>query len=129
MVGFVGDIPHTWVGSAFILSFYSLFAYERGDTLVVAPALDRAWIESDEGVTVDDLHTRWGGLGYTCKREGDVITLSITRAPAAPGGLVLCPPSGGPYDLYLDGSTLTPGPDGRVVVPSARTTVEFRVRD
>ncbi len=129
MVGFVGDIPHTWVGSAFILSFYSLFAYERGDTLVVAPALDPAWIQSEEGVSVEDLHTRWGGLSYTCKREGDVITLLIKRAPAAPGGLVLCPPIGGAYDLYKDGEPLTPGPDGRVVVPSAPTTVEFRVRD
>ena len=46
---FIGDMPHTWVGSSFILAVRSMFAYEReaDHALVLAAGLPLAWVMSD----------------------------------------------------------------------------------
>src|SRR5438874_3103532 len=62
---FIGDMPHTWVGTDFVRSVLDMLAYERErDTaLVVAAGVPASWL-ADSGVAVRGLHTRWGTLGY-----------------------------------------------------------------
>ncbi len=120
--GFVGDIPHTWVGSAFILSLHALFAFERGDTLVIAPGVDPEWIRSEEGVGVERLATRWGVLAYSYRGDGDRAVLTIRSAPEAPGGLIVGPPAGGSYSALVDGLP-TPLEKGATITLSAEPHV------
>ncbi|MBC7185671.1 MAG: discoidin domain-containing protein [Calditrichaeota bacterium] len=75
---FIGDMPHTWVGSDFIRSVRAVFAYEDdGGNLVLAAGIPAAWLEAPGGVEVEDLPTYFGLLSYTARREGKVLRLSI----------------------------------------------------
>ena len=67
---FIGDMPHTWVGTDYARAVLSMFAYERerDSSVVVAAGIPAAWV-ADYGVVVRGLRTRWGPLGYTLQRE------------------------------------------------------------
>jgi hypothetical protein len=69
---FIGDMPHTWVGSSFIHSVRSLFAYERESdgALVIAAGLPSTWTMAESGVGVKRLPTHYGVLNYTLHSDG-----------------------------------------------------------
>ncbi|HLF97829.1 MAG TPA: discoidin domain-containing protein, partial [Methylococcaceae bacterium] len=91
--GHIGDIPHTWISAEYILSLLSLFAYERAEdqALVLGAGIWPEWLDSEEGVAVRGLPTRYGVLDYRFGRDADgglVLRLSgALREP--PGGIVL----------------------------------------
>ncbi len=91
--GFIGDMPHSWVGSDFIRSALDLFAYENDEgTLVIGAGIDESWL--DAGVSIDNLSTHAGRLGYTMKRSGDTVSVDFLRAPA--GAVIIRSPLSGP---------------------------------
>ena len=53
---FIGDMPHTWVGSDFVRSVLDMFAYEReaDSSLVVGAGIPESWVMEKPGVTVRD---------------------------------------------------------------------------
>lgn len=86
---FLGDLPHTWVGSDFIRSFLDLFAYERDSdqALMLAAGVPDEWIR--EGVSVKGMPTPWGLLDYSLKAEGDSVRLRVGGGlTVPPGGIV-----------------------------------------
>ena len=93
---FIGDMPHTWVGSTFILSVRSMFAYEReaDQALVLAAGLPSDWINSDSGVRVKRLPTHYGVLSYTLRAEGpNTLRFRLSGdLSLPPGNIVLQPP-------------------------------------
>ncbi|MES2123258.1 MAG: discoidin domain-containing protein [Gemmatimonadota bacterium] len=96
---FIGDLPHTWVGSDFLRSAADLFVYEResDSALVLAQGISDAWL-GGSGVVVRNLSTWWGPLNYTARRVGlnrvEVEIKAGTRIP--PGGLLLYVPGSWP---------------------------------
>jgi hypothetical protein len=88
---FIGDMPHGWVASDFIRAVLDLFAYEReaDHALVLAAGVPSEWLEGS-GVTVRDLRTPYGLLGYSLKKTAGRLVLQVgggSRVP--PGGVVL----------------------------------------
>lgn len=106
---FIGDLPHTWVGSDYIRSILDLFAYEddRTKTLVVGAGIPRAWLEEEPGVSVQGLSTGYGilDLRMHLAPQGLTVRLSgLDRIP--PGGIIVRPPlSQPPRHPQLSGST------------------------
>jgi len=51
---FIGDMPHTWVGSDFLRSVRSMFVYERerDNALVVGAGIPESWVRDPAGVAV-----------------------------------------------------------------------------
>lgn len=92
---FVGDMPHAWIASDYVRSALDLFAYDRDadGAVVLAAGVQPAWLEGD-GITVHDLRTPYGRLGYTLKAKNGKATLTLTQPIHPPGGLVLSLPSG-----------------------------------
>jgi hypothetical protein len=94
---FIGDLPHTWVGSDFVRSVLDLLAYEResDSALVIGAGVPMAWL-AGSGVVVRNLHTRWGPLSYSMRGDRERATLEIEdsglRLP--PGGIVVEGPLG-----------------------------------
>ncbi len=66
---FIGDMPHSWVGSDFINAFRAMFAYEIDDepSLVVGGGIRDRWVI--EGVAVRDLPTHYGKLSFSIKTQ------------------------------------------------------------
>ncbi len=98
--GFIGDMPHTWVGSDFIRSALDLFVYEHGDTLVIGAGIDEKWL--DAGVSIDGVSTHFGKVSYSMKRVGKEIVVEMPLMPTPPGGIVVKSPTGG-KDVVLAG--------------------------
>ncbi len=67
---FIGDMPHTWVGSDFIQSVRTMFLYEdeARQSLVIGAGLGREWIESGEGMSVTGMPTYYGPVSYSFKK-------------------------------------------------------------
>jgi hypothetical protein len=88
--GWIGDMPHTWVGAGFINSFLTMLAYEResDDALVLAAGVPLGWLEGGQTVGIRNLRTAHGPLSYRLVREGGSLILAVedgVRTP--PGGL------------------------------------------
>ena len=89
--GFVGDMPHTWVGSDFIRSALDFFAYEDDGALILAAGIAPEWAR--QGVRVENLSTHHGLLTYAIDGHRLRIESGI-RVP--PNGIVVRSPFGGP---------------------------------
>lgn len=77
--GFVGDIPHTWVGSDFINAIRTLFVYENefDESLVLGSALYQDWIDAPDGMSIENLPTYYGEISYSVKKENNSYKISI----------------------------------------------------
>lgn len=62
---YIGDMPHTWVGSDYINAFRAMFVYEIDDAreLVLGAGLKDEWVIS--GLSVRKLATHFGMLSYS----------------------------------------------------------------
>jgi len=78
--GYVGDMPHTWVGSDFVNAIRSMFVYENemDESLVLAAALYQDWIDNPKGMSVENLPTYYGEVSYSIKKDGNKYTFDIT---------------------------------------------------
>jgi len=77
---FIGDMPHTWVGSDFINAVRTMFVYENeyDQSLVLASALYQDWIDSPEGMSVENLPTYYGEISYSIKKDQEKYVFSIS---------------------------------------------------
>ena len=97
---FIGDMPHTWIGSGYIRAVRALFAYEREDdgALVLAGGIPITWMTDGVPVGVRRLPTHYGVLSYTLRRDGPA-TLRVRLSGdlgVPPGGIIVQPPLPGP---------------------------------
>lgn len=115
---FIGDMPHTWVGSDFIRSALDLFAYERADgALVIGAGVPEAWVGTDPGVRLRNLRTPHGRLDLDMHAAGTSVRVEIGGELRPPGGIVVRTPLDRPIRrALLDGRTLPLGTDRREVV-------------
>jgi hypothetical protein len=76
---FIGDMPHTWVGSDFINAIRSMFVYENeaDESLVLASALYQDWIDSPPGMSIENLPTYFGEISYSIKKNNEKYIFSI----------------------------------------------------
>ncbi len=95
--GFIGDMPHAWIASDFILSVLDMFAYRRSadSAMVLAAGIPAAWL-GGEGVAIAGLRTPWGRLDYSLRRVRGLLRLRIDSGAVPPGGFVLPWPYAGP---------------------------------
>ncbi len=73
-------MPHTWVGSDFINAIRSMFVYENeyDETLILASALYQDWIDSPQGMSVENLPTYYGEISYLIKKDQNKYHFSIS---------------------------------------------------
>jgi F5/8 type C domain len=120
---FIGDMPHTWVGSDFIRSILDLFAYERAedDALVVGAGVPEAWVREAPGVELSGLRTYFGPLSLRMRAEGQTVRVRVgggVRVP--PGGIVLRTPLERPIRrATVNGRRAAVSADGTEVVVRA----------
>ena len=71
MPRFIGDMPHTWIGSDYINAIRSMFVYENeyDETLVLAAALYQDWIDTPTGMSIENIPTYYGDISYSIKKE------------------------------------------------------------
>lgn len=125
---FLGDMPHTWVGSDFLRAVVSMLAHVDGDTLVLAAGVPSKWIEELPGVELRGLSTELGLLDLRLRgdsRQWSVRVGGNARVPA--GGVRLdLPLDRPPRAVEVDGRALDPVPSGPLRLDHLPTTVTLR---
>lgn len=86
--GFIGDMPHTWVGSDFISALRSFFVYEdeQRQALIIGAGLYKEWIDGPEGMRVQNLPTFYGTLNYQIKRQKNAYRVELKGSVKLPKG-------------------------------------------
>jgi hypothetical protein len=84
---FIGDMPHTWVGSDYIKLVRTMLVHEKDGALELGLGIPADWLESEEGVAIERFPTEFGLLGYSAKREHGVTTVRFSGEASAPGGI------------------------------------------
>ncbi len=124
--GHLGDVPHTWIASEYMLAFASLFAWEResDDSLVIASGLPSHWLNNARGLAVKGLYTWHGTLDLALKLNQELmIELSGNVRPPA-GGFVLRPPCPGPIrSVTSNGRRITGFSPDEIVIHDFPATV------
>jgi hypothetical protein len=90
--GFLGDMPHTWVGSDFLHAVLDLLAYTRESdgALVLGAGVPASWLAGGEEVAVRNLRTPHGPLSYSLRAESGGVRYRIEGGLAVPpGGIVV----------------------------------------
>jgi len=127
---FIGDMPHTWVGSDYIRSLLDMFAYEReaDSSLVIGAGIPEAWVMEKPGVTVRRLSTHYGPLSYTVRNENGRARVSMSAGlTIPPGGIIVYSPFAKPVgEVRVNGVPSAAGPSGGVLVRSLPAEVVFR---
>jgi hypothetical protein len=88
---FIGDMPHTWVGSDFIRAIRNMFVYERefDEALVIGAGILEEWVRDPSGVEVKRLPTDYGTLDYKMKMDGDNLEVELAGDVRIPAGKVI----------------------------------------
>lgn len=83
---YIGDMPHTWVGSDFINAIRSMFVYENewDQSLVLASALYQDWLDAPGGMSVENLPTYYGEISYSIKNGINQYNFIITGSAKLP---------------------------------------------
>ncbi|MFH1367608.1 MAG: discoidin domain-containing protein [Elusimicrobiota bacterium] len=92
---YLGDMPHSWIGSIYINVIRCMFVYEDDydRQLVMGSGIDEKWLEGN-GISVKNLPTYYGKLSYSMKKEGGVIKVAFTGKLENPvNGFVLRNPA------------------------------------
>jgi hypothetical protein len=87
---FIGDMPHTWVGSDFIRAMRNMFVYEKdGEALVVGAGILEDWVRDPSGVEVKRLSTYYGSLNYRMKMAGKNLVVELSGNLQMPPGKII----------------------------------------
>ncbi|HEY7860176.1 MAG TPA: hypothetical protein VIB98_01985, partial [Gemmatimonadaceae bacterium] len=124
---FIGDMPHSWVGSDYIRSVLDMFAYDRASdsALVVAAGIAERWVRESPGVRVRALGTPYGTIDFDIRARGDSLVAHIAGAlRMPPGGIAFRSPIDRPIvKVRVDGRTFAPSSNGEVVVRQLPATI------
>ncbi len=128
---YIGDMPHTWVGSDFINAFRSMFVYENeyDQNLVIGAALAQDWIDSPDGMFVDNLPTYYGTLSYSIKKAGDTYRYMIRGKLDLPANGIQIRNFNGsrmPRSVRINGKEITGFSKNQIQVPAIPAEVEIR---
>jgi hypothetical protein len=91
---FIGDMPHTWVGSGFVRSLRTMLAYEREDgALVLAAGVPASWL-AEGTIGAKRLPTHYGVLHFTLRADGDSRLVARLEGDMTmpPGKIEIAPP-------------------------------------
>ena len=117
---YIGDMPHTWVGSDFVRSVLDMLVYERGrdSSLVVGAGVPWSWIATEPGLRIRDVGTIYGRMAFTMRAQGDSVEVALEAGMRVPrGGMVVIPPARRPFrGARLNGQPAALTREGGVMV-------------
>jgi hypothetical protein len=124
---FIGDMPHTWVGSDYVRSVLDMFAYERepDEALVVGAGVRESWVREAPGLSVRHLRTRYGQLDLEMRGGGAGIEVRLGGDLRVPrGGIVVAAPGvTGRWSATVNGARAPVSNGGQVVVRALPATI------
>jgi hypothetical protein len=129
---FIGDMPHTWVGSDYIRSVLDMFAYDRASdsALVVGAGIAEKWVREAPGVKVRALGTPYGPIDFDVRATGRSLDAHLSGSiKMPPGGIAFRSPVDAPIaTVRINGNSVTPSASGEVLVRQLPATIALTFR-
>ncbi|MBN1154340.1 discoidin domain-containing protein [candidate division KSB1 bacterium] len=87
---FIGDMPHTWVGSEFITAARLMFVLEdeANNSLLIGQGLKREWLDSPEGIEIANLPTHYGIVNYSIIKNDGGYHVELSGDLVMPAGKI-----------------------------------------
>ncbi|MGH7131694.1 MAG: discoidin domain-containing protein [Phycisphaerales bacterium] len=123
----IGDMPHTWVGSDFLRSVRSMFVYEGGpgDSIVLLAGVPQTWLDSSNGVEFE-LPTHRSKLKMKVKSGADGWTHATLESDRPIGqDIWIRPPSLSSPDKVRVNDKPTVVRDGMIPVDTLPATIVY----
>lgn len=76
--GYLGDMPHTWIGSEYARTLFGMLMREADDGLYLLPGTPSSWV-AGPGLSVTRLPVAYGSLTMTARREGNTFTVTLDK--------------------------------------------------
>ncbi len=77
--GFIGDMPHSWVGAEFINSIRQMFLYENDSLAMIGAGIKEEWLLKDK-LSVENLETYFGRISLSFELNGKTLKVKITSS-------------------------------------------------
>ena len=74
--GYLGDMPHTWIGSEYARTLFGMLMREADDGLYLLPGTPASWVSGD-GLSITRLPVAYGSLSMTARRDGNRFTVTL----------------------------------------------------
>ncbi|SEM50614.1 F5/8 type C domain-containing protein [Luteibacter sp. UNCMF331Sha3.1] len=125
--GYLGDMPHTWIGSEYARTIFGMLMREADDGLYLLPGTPPSWV-AGKGLAISRLPVAYGTLTMTARRDGKTFTVTLDKGIAAGTAMrVFWPDRVKPVTVTVDGTAVTDwDADGvRLVKPFHRLVAEY----
>jgi hypothetical protein len=111
---YIGDMPHSWVGSDLIGAVRSILAYEEGGRIVIGAGVTAEWLSGAQEVAAGGFTMSTGNLGLTLRRTGArEVTLRAYGSARPERGLLFAHPFAGKVEAAsVNGRPAAQTPDG-----------------
>jgi hypothetical protein len=123
---FLGDMPHSWVGSDFMRSVLDFFAFDREDgVLVVGAGVPERWVNGSS-VHVGPLATYTGAIDLRIRGEREHVVVDVTGTAHPRSGMVVRSPyDRGPRRVTVNGAAVASEREVSVRALPARVVFEY----
>jgi hypothetical protein len=76
---FIGDMPHSWVGSGYINCFRTMFGYEdvNDTSLILGAGINPDWLHNSDSISVENFPTYYGKISYSVKKINNIIYVNL----------------------------------------------------
>lgn len=74
--GYIGDMPHTWIGAEYARTIFGMLMREEDDTLILLPGAPPSWL-AGSGIDIGKLPTAAGPLTMTAQQQGDRLRIAL----------------------------------------------------
>jgi hypothetical protein len=105
--GYLGDMPHTWIGSEYARTIFGMLMREDDARLQLLPGAPPSWV-AGKGLRIGGLPTAYGTLSMAARQQD--ATLRVTLEPGLRDGTavqVWWPARQRPKQVTVDGKSLS----------------------
>ncbi|HPF99560.1 MAG TPA: discoidin domain-containing protein [Kiritimatiellia bacterium] len=104
MGSYIGDMPHTWVGSSLVNAVRDMIVAERNGKAILLDGVPEKWVRERGGIKVENFPTYFGSLNMSARLAGRTLTMKLNGTFNPPAGIeVRWPVAGTPTSVIVDG--------------------------
>ena len=101
--GYLGDMPHTWIGAEYVRLILGMLMHEADDHLKLLPGVPPVWLTGD-GTRLSELRTAYGRLTMTARQDGPFLRILLGPGIAQDTAVQVSWPSRQrPQRVWVDG--------------------------
>ena len=119
MGSYIGDMPHTWVGSGYVNAIRGMLAREADGKLVLLRGAPEFWVRDGNGIRIENLPTYFGQVDMKARATGHKLTVNLGGNAKPPQGFeIRWPIPGAPGRVSVDGYKWTDFDDKACRLPA-----------